>query len=422
MTGPVPGGPLDSLEKRLEFLGRTAPFGLLVISVSLALLSGGGWGSAGITLGLAAAAAVWVGWWVSLHPAWAQRQALMRFYYVGFFAFAAVLIVRSPWFAFFAFTGVLHGLQLFRGFWRYAGIAASSVLIAISQTGGVHRPTPSGVLTVLVVALFDCALYLGIGLIGQKSEDLNQRRKQVIGELGEANRRLEEALEEKAGLQAQLLKQAREAGISAERQRLAREIHDTLAQGLTGIITQLQAAQQAAGTQRESQRHIDTAARLARDSLAEARRSVSALRPQLLEDARLPDALAEAAGRWSAIHDVRTEMTTTGEPRPLHPEIEATLLRTAQEALANVGKHADASRVAVTLSYMGDVVTLDVRDDGRGFALAGATPAGHDGFGLTGMRQRLGNVAGTLAIESEPDGGTAISASVPAIGLQGADD
>ena len=421
MAAPVPNGLFDSWDKRLQVIGRIAPNALLVISTSLAVLTGGGWGSTRITLGLAVIAAVWTGWWVGLHPAWAQRRGLMGLYYAGFFLLALVLIARSPWFAFFAFTGVLHALQLFHGFWRYAGISVSAILIAICQVGGFHRPTPAGVSIVTLVALFDTAIYLGFGLIGQKSEEQSKRRNQALGELAEANRKLEETLAEKAGLQAQLLAQAREAGVGAERQRMAREIHDTLAQGLAGIITQLQAAQQTAGQQGEWRRHLDTAAALARDSLAEARRSVSAMRPQLLEDARLPEALAEVAGRWSAISEVKTEVTTTGEARPLHPEIEVTLLRAAQEALANVGKHAEASRVALTLSYMEDVVTLDVRDDGRGFALADASPNGHGGFGLTAMRQRLGNVAGTLAIESEPGGGTAICASVPAIGIQAAD-
>jgi signal transduction histidine kinase len=430
MTAPSHEGRFDTWEKRLEILGRVAPFGLLVISVTLAMLSGGGWGSDRITLALAAAAGAWTGWWVSLHPAWAGRTALMRLYYVGFLALATVLIARSPWFAFFAFTGVLHALQLFRGFWRYAGVAASAVLIAIAQTGGVRRATPTEIFTVLVVAVFDAALYLGFGLIGQKAEDQNTRRKQLIAELAESNRKLEETLAEKAGLQAQLLTQAREAGVSAERQRMAREIHDTLAQGLAGIITQLEAAQRAAGgapgagppdgagTPGQWRRHLDTAARLARHSLAEARRSVSAIRPQVLEDAKLPDAVAEEAARWSAISEVKADVATTGNARPLHPQIEVTLLRTAQEALANVGKHAAASRVALTLSYMEDVVTLDVRDDGRGFTADTARPNGHGGFGLEAMRQRLRDVSGTLAIESEPGGGTALSASVPAIGIR----
>ncbi|MFL5690132.1 MAG: ATP-binding protein, partial [Chloroflexota bacterium] len=99
----------------------------------------------------------------------------------------------------------------------------------------------------------------------------------------------------------------------------------------------------------------------------------------------------------------------------LHPEIEVALLRTAQEALTNIAKHAGASRAWLTLTFMGDVVTLDVRDDGAGFSAPERGAADVSGFGLTGMRQRIARVAGSLAIESEPGGGTAISARVPAI-------
>jgi signal transduction histidine kinase len=242
----------------------------------------------------------------------------------------------------------------------------------------------------------------------------------MIAELAAANHRLEEMIAENTGLQAQLLTQAREAGAGDERQRMAREIHDTLAQGLTGIITQLEAAQQT-GSEDERERRISNAKRLARDSLAEARRSVQALRPQALEDSRLPDALADEVARWSATSGVAGEMETTGEARLLHPEIEVTLLRVAQEALANVAKHAGASRAGVTLSYMEDVVSLDVRDDGAGFTetgsnghLNGENPAA-GGFGLIAMRQRVTRLAGQLEIESEPGAGTAVSASLPAI-------
>jgi signal transduction histidine kinase len=265
-------------------------------------------------------------------------------------------------------------------------------------------------------------------LLGHKSEEQNLARKGMIAELAEANRRLEDIMAENTGLQAQLLVQAREAGAGDERQRMAREIHDTLAQGLTGIITQLEAAQQTSNdTERE--RRIGNAKQLARDSLAEARRSVQALRPLALEDSRLPDALADEVTRWTATSGVPAEVRTTGDPRALHPEVEVTLLRAAQEALANVAKHAAAAHVWITLSYMEDVVTLDVRDDGRGFAQprAGDEPADEDspagegsvggGFGLIAMRQRVNRLAGQLEIESEPGAGTVISASLPAIPL-----
>ena len=204
-----------------------------------------------------------------------------------------------------------------------------------------------------------------------------------------------------------------------ERQRMAGEIHDTLAQGLTGIITQLEAADQNGQPSLEWRRHVRTAARLARDSLAEARRSVHALRPQPLESAQLPEALADVVDRWSAAHGTPAELVTTGTVRPLLPDVEVTLLRTAQEALASVAKHAKASRVGLTLSYMDDVVTLDVRDDGTGFdPSVGRAETTEGGFGLAAMRARLQRVAGTLAVESEPGAGTAISACVPAVVLK----
>ena len=249
-------------------------------------------------------------------------------------------------------------------------------------------------------------------MLGVKVGEQNEARKHMIAELAEANHRLEEMIAENTGLQAQLLTQAREAGAGDERQRMAREIHDTIAQGLTGIVTQLEAAQQTSNDA-ERERRIDNAKRLARDSLAEARRSVQALRPQALENSRLPEALADEVARWSATSGVAGEVETTGEARALHPEVEVTLLRVAQEALANVAKHAEASRAGVTLSYMEDVVSLDVRDDGVGFAAAPAEASranGHlasenpaaGGFGLIAMRQRVGRLAGQLEIESEP--------------------
>jgi signal transduction histidine kinase len=263
--------------------------------------------------------------------------------------------------------------------------------------------------------------------LGAKTEEQNQARKLIIAELAQANQRLEDMVAENTGLQAQLLTQAREAGAGDERQRMAREIHDTLAQGLTGIITQLEAAQQT-GIEAERDRRIGNATRLARDSLAEARRSVQALRPQALEGSKLPDALAGEVARWTATSGVRAEVTATGDPVALHPEVEVTLLRVAQEALANVAKHAGAAHAWVTLSYMEDVVSLDVRDDGAGFDVSApgraagpvhavtATPAS-GGFGLIAMRQRINRLAGQLEIESEPGAGTAVSASLPAIPL-----
>jgi signal transduction histidine kinase len=137
--------------------------------------------------------------------------------------------------------------------------------------------------------------------------------------------------------------------------------------------------------------------------------------PSALESGTLPDALADVARQWSELNGIPAEVKVTGGVIALHPEIEVALLRIAQEALANVARHAGATRAGLTLSFIGDVVTLDVRDDGIGFNVSDPDVEGTSGFGLSGMRQRVARVAGSLAIESEPGGGTALSARVPAI-------
>jgi signal transduction histidine kinase len=117
------------------------------------------------------------------------------------------------------------------------------------------------------------------------------------------------------------------------------------------------------------------------------------------------------AASWSRVSGVHLAFEVTGTPVALSPDVETTLFRVAQEALANVAKHARASRTALTLSYTDELLLLDIRDDGAGFDPQ--KPA--DGFGLDGMRQRVRGAGGTLEIESEPGHGTAIAAAVPAI-------
>jgi signal transduction histidine kinase len=429
VTVRTPDSGFEALEQRYESLSRILPYLLIAIPLVPYVLSQNPTaGALGITAGIAAAAGAWVTWMVVLRPDRMQRSWLKRLYFAGLLVFIATLTVRSPWFAFFTWIGFLHAWTYLTGAWRWVGCAAVALFIGMAQSGGFHRPTAPLVVIWVLLAAVDMVLIGVFTILGAKTEEQNKARKQMIAELAEANHRLEEMIAENTGLQAQLLTQAREAGAGDERQRMAREIHDTIAQGLTGIVTQLEAAQQT-GDDAERERRIDNAKRLARDSLAEARRSVQALRPQALEDSKLPEALADEVARWSATSGVAGEVETTGEARALHPEVEVTLLRVAQEALANVAKHAGASRAGVTLSYMEDVVSLDVRDDGAGFAaaalaeesranghLAGENPAA-GGFGLIAMRQRVSRLAGQLEIESEPGAGTAVSASLPAIPL-----
>ena len=211
----------------------------------------------------------------------------MGVFFIGLLAFIAVLTIRSPWFAFFSWLGFLYAFRFLTGAWRWVGCVLVAISFGMSQAGGFHRPTVSPVAIRVLLACVDVVLMGVFVLLGMKTEEQNRARKGMIAELAQANQRLEEMMAENTGLQAQLLTQAREAGAGDERQRMAREIHDTLAQGLTGIITQLEAAQQtASGTEHE--RRIGNATRLARDSLAEARRSVQALRRRRWKTASCP--------------------------------------------------------------------------------------------------------------------------------------
>jgi signal transduction histidine kinase len=142
---------------------------------------------------------------------------------------------------------------------------------------------------------------------------------------------------------------------------------------------------------------------------------VDALRPEPLERSRLSEALADVAERWATLNGIPVQAQTTGTARPIRPEIEFALLRAAQEALANVARHAHATRVGLTVSYMENEVALDVRDDGVGFDPATLTGGG--GFGLIAMRQRVADLSGTVEVESEPGGGTAISTCIPTVAV-----
>jgi signal transduction histidine kinase len=202
---------------------------------------------------------------------------------------------------------------------------------------------------------------------------------------------------------------ARAAGVAEERARMAREIHDTVAQGLTGIVTQLEAVD---GVPAEARTRLDAARALARTSLDEVRRSIEALRPGPLQDARLSEAIEKTIRTWSELYGIPAHYTMTGTPVPVHSEVEVTLLRAAQETLSNVRRHACAGRAHVTLSYMEDVIVLDVHDDGAGIPV----PPPSTGFGLTALRQRVTALSGSVSVESSPGAGTAVSITVPLIG------
>jgi signal transduction histidine kinase len=416
----------DRWERKENAALKILPYFLLAVSVTITLLAPL-WHvpvHLATVLGLSIAAALWLLWFHTLHPEWHQNRPLMGLYYTGLVVLAAGLVAIAPWYGFFIFVGYPQAFQYLIGRWRYAGAAATAMISAAAFMGGVANIRADDLWGVwLAVGAISTALAGALFYFTEMADHRNDKQKQALVELHEVNVKLETALAENAGLHAQLMVHAREAGVLDERQRMAREIHDTLAQSLAGILTQLQAAEQTLDEPATLRQHMTNAMNLARESLTEARRTVHAVQPTVLAEAWLPDAISEVARRWSEVNLIDAALTTTGDARPMHTDIEVALLRTAQEALVNVAKHARASRVGLTLSYMEDLVTLDVRDDGVGFEPNTKRTNGsrNGGFGLAGMRQRVQRLAGRLEIESEPGGGTAISATVPAIPAGGGD-
>ena len=211
---------------------------------------------------------------------------------------------------------------------------------------------------------------------------------------------LKSELEARVTLQTDsLLAGERDKAMLAERTRLAREIHDTLAQGLTGIIVQLGAAQQAhRGHHPDLAQHLDIAGMMARESLAEARRSVWNLRAEALTHGDLRDALQSLVSR---LRQPRIEATFTfdGTWRPIPADVESALLRVAQEGLANAVRHSGADTVTIVLSLVSSTLALTIRDNGCGFGnQVLAAPSPFNAFGILGMRERIAALHGTFSL------------------------
>ncbi|MFF0223556.1 sensor histidine kinase [Streptomyces sp. NPDC004629] len=223
-------------------------------------------------------------------------------------------------------------------------------------------------------------------------------------------------IEELTATRADLAQAQHTAGVLAERERLAREIHDTLAQGLSSIQLLLRAAERSLPDRPDAAaRHVQAARLAAVDNLAEARRFVAALTPPALDGSTLADALERLCAGVGARHRLTARFHLAGPPAPLPTAHEVALLRIAQSALANTVRHAFAGTAEVTLTYRGDHITLSVVDDGTGFdpAQVLAPDPRSGGFGLAAMRARMHALGGTLTLESAPGQGTALAARLP---------
>jgi len=297
-----------------------------------------------------------------------------------------------------SFYGLMWGTLPF-GLAVAGNILLTGVIIWL-QSLGVNKPvTLSAELIIIWVIALGWSVLLALWMRSVMRE--SAERKRLIEELEAA--------------QSSLASAERQAGILQERQRMAQEIHDTLAQDFTSIVMQLEAADQLVPEGLTAAKsHIQKARDTARLSLVQARRLVQALRPEPLEEASLPEALRRVTNRWSQETGIKAGFTLTGDPCPLHPEAEVTLLRATQEALTNIQKHAEAHAVSVTLSYMGDQVALDVQDDGRGFdPESQPTHQNGGGYGLQTMRERVEQMRGMVVLESTPGQGTTLAVQIP---------
>ncbi|MFI2296271.1 sensor histidine kinase [Isoptericola sp. NPDC019571] len=385
-------------------------FVLIVLLTASAMALGGGTDARGLWTAYAAMAVMLVGYAVWGAPAARsrdQRRALA--YTVVLVATTAVAVAQGGLATFLLFASFTQLWMLLEPPRR--AVVASVALgvattFAIAAQQGFDVPTLIEAAPQMGIAIaFSVLLGLWFAATMRRSEE----RARLLHELRRA--------------QAELAESHHAAGVTAERERIAREIHDTLAQGFTSVVTQAQAATAALdrGEQDRARERLVVVEQTARDNLAEARALVAAFAPVPLQGSTLAEALRRLADRFTAETGTPVLLDVAGATAPAraggatgHAAADVVLLRAAQEALANVRRHAGARSVTIRLTR--DVggapdVRLEVTDDGRGLP-----PGQVDGLGLAGMRERVSAVGGTLAVEPGEGGGTRVEVHVPVSG------
>lgn len=357
---------------------------------------------AAVILALVTVSAVWHWVWAIWLPRrqheWRQKPARNSIYVLVLTGLWYALVLLHPVLYFLVFSLYSQIFFVLPTTWAISGSILLTILVTYSQTGSIPVSLNNPTTWIWLVSIGGAVIFgLWIHAIIEQSSE----RRDLIRELEET--------------QDELAAAERRAGMLAERERLARDIHDTLAQGFTSIVMHLEAAEQAVPAGGETatlQRHIDRARRTARDSLDQARRVVRDLKPAPLVDATLSEAIRCVAAKWSGESGIPAKVQITGDTVPLPPDLEVTMLRATQEALANIRKHASASSATITLSYIGDGVILDVQDNGIGIDTNTLNEV-EAGFGLNGIRERVEHVNGSLLVESEPGQGTTLVVEIP---------
>ncbi len=331
------------------------------------------------------------------HDSLRDRQRTAAWWLAGLVIGWLGLVVLAEdfvWLVFAIFLLLLQALPLRWSVPLVLALALAAVAAVTWHQGQLRLAVVVGPLTGAAVAIVITVVYRDL-----RAE--SERRAALVAQLTEAQERVAAA--------------ERYAGTLAERERLAREIHDTVAQGLSSIVLLLRAVDREAGALPDpARRQLEAAADAAATALEDTRRVVRALGPGQLEGQSLVDALARMVADAGPVGvDLRLEVD--GDPYEVPTGVAVALLRTAQGALGNVIAHSVAQRARITLTYQPDEVRLDVGDDGRGFDTSAPVrgSASGTGIGLAAMRSRLAEVGGTLTVESTPGRGTAVSATVP---------
>ena len=319
----------DVVDPRWRTVMTVAPYLVLTGLIAYTLgIRWDDWSRLVPTLALCAAAVVLIIVVRDLPLPWHNHRAAKTVPMVGMIALNLALVIRDGYFGFLTIATYSFAFSLIRWPRQLLAVAATAIVAGIAQTSPVPDDWSGRLSTSGVIAL-------NIIVMGGLSWGLHLAQRQQ-----------------------------ERAVTDAERARLAREIHDTLAQGFAGIVTQLQAGEQAPD-EASRKRHTDAALALARDGLAEARRSVQAMRPTALDAVRLPAAVGNVARTWSARTGIPVKINTSGDFSKLGMDVEVALLRTTQEALTNVERHADAHQVVLTLRSDSGGTCLEVRRRSR---------------------------------------------------------
>lgn len=373
-----------------------------LVTATLLLLSGGSQPLAAVAIGSLTLTVPWyaaLGRALMIEDTYGPRNLVFAIGLVALFCVTTAFNLAGAFALFAVIPMLIMSLPMS---WAVAMATAANLcpVLVVAVSG---EALGLSVWAVLPVSLLSIALSVLLGLWIKRVVRQSKERGLLIEELRRSRERV-----------ARL---SHEAGISAERERLAREIHDTLAQGLTSIISLVQAAEsEVYDAPDQAVHHLSLTGRVAKESLAEARDFVAALTPPALRGGSLVQAVRRQADGLIAETGLEVRCSVRGEEQPMPMAVSVVLLRSVQEAIANVRKHAKQARtVDVILVFDETGVRLLIRDDGEGF-----TPDGtQEGYGLRGMQARMEEIDGMASITSSPGRGTTVEVKVPARALAG---